>query len=67
MSALNGYKTYIVAAIGVALVIAEHAGWLPAGVSISDNTILISAAAATIRHGVSTTGAKIAAGPTTKK
>ena len=54
MKALNGYKTYIVAAIGVGLVVLQHAGFAIPGVQIDDNVVLMSVLGATIRHGVST-------------
>jgi hypothetical protein len=58
MSSLNGSKTYIVAAIGVGLVILSHIGWLPAGVVVPDNTVIMAALAATLRHGISTSTKK---------
>ena len=49
---LSGYKTYITAAIGVLLVIAQHNGLAVPGVKLDDNVVWQAVIAACLRSGI---------------
>lgn len=52
MNALNGYKTYIVAAATVCVVILQHLGIHIVGVDLPDQAAIDAVLAACIRHGI---------------
>ncbi len=49
---LNGYKTYIVAALTVLVVVMQHFGIHVTGVDLPDQAAIDAVLAACIRHGV---------------
>jgi len=51
-NSLSGYKTYITAAVGVALVIAEHNGVVIPGLHVDDNVVWQAVIAACLRSGI---------------
>ncbi len=52
LTVLNGYKTYLLAIIGIILVALQHAGVQIPGVHLDDNVAWQALVAAALRHGI---------------